>query len=232
MLALCLHNGALKGALSPRAVLFDMDGVLVDSEPIHVEAMHAVLDPFGVAYTDEENEAFFGFTDLEVFAVLRTRHALAPTAEELTRLRTEILVRMMRERSTPMAGVPDVLLALRAGGYRLALASGSAPVVIEATLAALGVGHLFEVVVSGVEVGKGKPAPDVFLEAARRLGIAPAACVVVEDSRNGLLAARAAGMACAVVPCPATRHQDFREATHRLAVLPELLPLLLSAPRS
>src|SRR5262245_32765865 len=97
MLSLCLHNGALERAPSPRAVLFDMDGVLVDSEPIHVEAMRAVLDPFGVAYTDEENEAFFGCTDLEAFAVLRTRHGLTPSAEELTRLRTGILVRMMRE---------------------------------------------------------------------------------------------------------------------------------------
>jgi HAD superfamily hydrolase (TIGR01509 family) len=219
-------------AASPHAVIFDMDGVLVDSEPIHVEAMRAVLGPLGVEYTDEENEAFFGFTDPEVFAVLRERHALAPTVEDLTALRTDVLVCMMRERSAPMAGVPDTLRALRAGGYRLALASGSAPPVIEATLAALGINRLFEVVVSGVEVGRGKPAPDVFLEAARRLGIAPSGCVVVEDSRNGLLAARAAGMACAVIPCPASRHQDFREATHRLAALPELLPLLLSAPRS
>jgi len=81
--------------------------------------------------------------------------------------------------------------------------------------------------VSGLAVGRGKPAPDVFLETARRLGVAPGRCLVVEDSRNGLLAARAAGMACAAVPCPATRHEDFAEADFRLAALLELLPILL-----
>jgi beta-phosphoglucomutase-like phosphatase (HAD superfamily) len=75
-------------------------------------------------------------------------------------------------------------------------------------------------------VGRGKPAPDVFVAAAERLAVPPDGCLVVEDSRNGLLAAKAAGMRCAVVPCAHTRHQDFREADHHLAGLPDLLTLL------
>lgn len=208
------------------AVIFDMDGVLVDSEPMHVDAMRELLRPYGIAYTDRENEAFFGFTDPEVFRVLRARYGLEPDEDELTRRRAALLVELTRTRTVPMPGVPDVPRALHGLGYRLAVASSSAADVIRATLDALAIAGLFEALVSGLEVGRGKPAPDVFLETARRLGVAPGGCLVVEDSRNGVLAAKAAGMACAAIPCPATRHEDFAEADFRLAALPELLPLL------
>ena len=160
--------------------------------------MREVLRPYGIAYTDSENEEFFGFTDPEVFRVLRARYRLEP----------------------------DVPTALHGLGYRLAVASSSALDVIHATVDVLGIAALFETLVSGLEVGRGKPAPDVFVETARRLRLAPAACLVVEDSRNGLLAAKAAGMACAAIQCPATRHEDFSEADWRLDALPELLPIL------
>jgi HAD superfamily hydrolase (TIGR01509 family) len=126
----------------------------------------------------------------------------------------------------PMAGVPEVLERVRASGYRMALASSAEPRVIRANLSALALEPLFEAVVSGTQVARGKPAPDVFLAAAERLDVPPAQCLVIEDSRNGLLAAKAAGMRCAVAPCAHTRHQDFREADHRLAALPDLLALL------
>jgi HAD superfamily hydrolase (TIGR01509 family) len=208
------------------AVVFDMDGVLVDSEPMHVEAMRRVLGPYGVAYTDRENEQFFGFTDPEVFRILRTRYGLAPDEHELTRRRTELLVELTRKGTVPMAGVPDVPRTLHAWGYRLAVASSSALGVIRATVEALGITPLFEALVSGADVGRGKPAPDVFVETARRLGLPPRACLVVEDSRNGLLAAKAAEMACATIPCPSTRHEDFSEADFRLGALPDLLSIL------
>jgi beta-phosphoglucomutase-like phosphatase (HAD superfamily) len=85
---------------------------------------------------------------------------------------------------------------------------------------------VFEALVSGDEVPRGKPAPDVFLMAARRLGVEPAACLVVEDSRNGVLAGKAAGMVVAAVPCPATSHEDFGPADFVLPGL-EGLPKLL-----
>ncbi|OGK78179.1 MAG: hypothetical protein A2W08_12670 [Candidatus Rokubacteria bacterium RBG_16_73_20] len=209
------------------AVVFDMDGVLVDSEPMHVDAMREVLRPLGVAYTDRENREFFGHTDLEVFRALRARHRLPVDEHELTRRRTALLLRLTRRRTVPMPGVPEVPRRLHAHGYRLAVASSSAPELIRATVDQLGLARELREQVSGLAVGRGKPAPDVFLETARRLGVAPGRCLVVEDSRNGLLAARAAGMACAAVPCPATRHEDFAEADFRLAALLELLPILL-----
>ena len=138
-----------------------MDGVLVDSEPMHLDAMRRVLTPYGVAYTDRENAEFFGFTDPEVFGILRARYGLAPEPLELTRRRTELLVALTRKGTVPMPGVPDIPRALHGRGYRLAIASSSAPVVIRATVEALGIASVFEALVSGLDVGRGKPAPTI-----------------------------------------------------------------------
>ena len=122
----------------------------------------------------------------------------------------------------PLAGVPSVLDTLKRSGLRLALASSSAPAVIAATLRGLGVAEFFECTVSGHDVIRGKPAPDIFLEAVRRLGLRPSECLVVEDSYNGLCAAVAAGIRCVAVPCVSTAGQDFAKAAVRLDGLPDL----------
>jgi len=209
------------------AVIFDMDGVLVDSEPLGYESMRRVMARHGVVYTESENEQFLGVTTAESCRVLRARHGLAAGARDLARQYLDSLLTLIREGSRPMPGVPEVLAALRDAGYRLALASSAEPEVIAANVAGLDLAPFFAAIVSGAEVARGKPAPDVFVEAARRLGLPPAACLVVEDSRNGLLAAKAAGMRCAVVPCAATRHQEFGSADHRFHTLADLLGLLL-----
>jgi HAD superfamily hydrolase (TIGR01509 family) len=208
------------------AVIFDMDGVLVDSEPFGFEALRRVMARYGLGYSEEENAEFLGRTTLESCQILKARHALPDPAETLAGYYIEAMLAQIGEGPIPMPGVPQVLEQVRAGGYRLALASSAEVRLIQANLTALGLGPLFEAVVSGTQVARGNPAPDVFLAAAERLAVAPARCLVIEDSRNGLLAAKAAGMACAVVPCAQTRHQDFREADHRLTALPDLLTLL------
>jgi len=212
------------------AIIFDMDGVLVDSEALGMEAMRRVMARQGVTYTEADNNEFLGSTTLEECRVLKARYRLGADESELTREYVEILVELSRERRRPMPGVPDVLVELRGAGYRMALASSAEPMVIDTNLRALGLGGFFAAVVSGTEVARGKPAPDIFLETAKRLGLAAPGCLVVEDSRNGLLAAKAAGMACAVVPCASTCHQDFREADHLLRALLDLLALVPPLP--
>ena len=211
----------------PVAVVFDMDGVLLDSEPIGYEAMRQVMTAQGAPYDEAENDEFVGRTTTESFRILRERRSLRPGIEELLRQFCEAKIRLIYESARPLPGVPDVLERVRAVGYRLALASSAELPIIAATVETLGLLGCFELRVSGEEVPRGKPAPDVFLEAARRLALAPRDCLVVEDSRNGLLAARAAGMRCAVVPCSATLGHDFTEADYRLRSLPDLLPLLI-----
>jgi HAD superfamily hydrolase (TIGR01509 family) len=208
------------------AVIFDMDGVLVDSEPFGFEALRRVMARYGLGYSEEENAEFLGRTTLESCRILKARHALPDAAEALADLYIEEMLEQIGSGPIPMPGVPDVLERVRASGYRLALASSAELRVIHANLTALALAQLFDIVVSGTQVARGKPAPDVFIAAAERLAVPPAGCLVIEDSRNGLLAAKAAGMRCAVVPCAHTRHQDFREADHRLGALPDLLDLL------
>jgi HAD superfamily hydrolase (TIGR01509 family) len=208
------------------AVIFDMDGVLVDSEPLGFEAMRQVMARYGVAYTEVDNEQFLGVTTPESCRILKARHGLVRSARELTREYVERLLELIAAQPRPMDGVPAVLATLQSIGYPMALASSAEPEVIAANLGALDLGRYFKVVVSGADVSRSKPAPDIFLEAARGLGVPPTGCLVVEDSRNGLLAAKAAGMACAVVPCASTRQQDFSEADCRLRALPDLPGIL------
>lgn len=203
-----------------------MDGVLVDSEPFGFEALRRVMIRYGLGYSEGENAEFLGRTTLEACRILQARHGLPDSAETLAGFYLEEMLDQIGTGPIPMPGVPDVLVRLRAAGYLLALASSAELRVIHANLAALALAPLFDAVVSGTQVARGKPAPDVFVTAAERLAVPPEGCLVVEDSRNGLLAAKAAGMRCAVVPCAHTRHQDFREADHRLAALPDLLTLL------
>jgi HAD superfamily hydrolase (TIGR01509 family) len=203
-----------------------MDGVLVDSESVNFEALRRLLAGRGVRYTEDDDRRFRGRRNVDLFADLRSRHAGLPPDPELDQELTAIHTALIRERCTPMPGVPDVPAAIAARGYPLALASSAVPPVIALTLRTVGLDELFAVRVSGSDVPRGKPAPDIFLEAARRLGQPPARCLVVEDSRNGLLAAVAAGMPCAAVPCQLTRDEGFAEASVRLTSLAGLLPLL------
>jgi HAD superfamily hydrolase (TIGR01509 family) len=205
------------------AVVFDMDGVLVDSEAMHFAVTRRVLAECGVRY--EETDEFLGCTDLEMYQVLVPRYRLPHDAASLA----ERQVAMTVEHAAlvrPMPGVPAVPRTVARHGYRIAVASSASPEIIAAQLGAVGLADDFEHLVSGVEVPRSKPAPDVFLEAARRLGVAPHRCLVVEDSRNGMLAAKAAGMACAVVPCGATRRQYFGGADWRFASLAGVAALL------
>jgi HAD superfamily hydrolase (TIGR01509 family) len=203
-----------------------MDGVLVDSEPFGFEALRRVMARYGLGYSEGENAEFLGRTTLDSCRILKARHSLPDSAEALADLYVEEMLEQIGRGPVPMPGVPEVLHRLRTSGYPLALASSAELRVIHANLAALAIAPLFAAVVSGTQVARGKPAPDVFLAAADRLAVPPADCLVIEDSRNGLLAAKAASMGCAVVPCAHTRHQDFREADHHLTALPDLLDLL------
>jgi HAD superfamily hydrolase (TIGR01509 family) len=208
------------------AIIFDMDGVLVDSEPLHARATKLLLAERGLHWDERESAEYIGLTDVESFAALVRRHGLPDDPLDLAARWAERAILLLEQHARPLPGVPSVPVTLRSRGYRLALASSSRPRVIAATLDAIGVRSLFEVVVSGAEVPRGKPSPDIFLETARRLGLSPGRCVVIEDSRHGVTAARAAGMHCIAIPCSTTAHQDFTHATTRLATLPEVFNYL------
>jgi HAD superfamily hydrolase (TIGR01509 family) len=190
-----------------RAVIFDFDGVLADTEELHYAAFQSVAAGAGLTLTHADYfEQFLGLPDRDCLAALYARAARPVTDAELDRLvgdkRAAFAQRSRRARLYP--GVADTLRRLHAR-LALAIASGAFRDEIEPILEREGVRSLFAAVVGAGDVRAGKPAPDPFLEALRQLrqraapGLAAAECVVVEDSPRGLAAARAAGMRCVAV---------------------------------
>lgn len=215
----------------PRALIFDMDGVLIDSEPLWHEAEIAAAGAAGLVLTPEDCLRTTGLRVDEAVAYWCERHPfLAPHRDVLVSSVLDRLVELVRRRGTAKPGVEEVLAFARSRGLRLALASSSPYRVIHAVLDALKLDSAFEVVHSAEEEARGKPDPAVYLTTARKLGIEPERCIAVEDSPNGLLSAKAAGMRCIVVPEPALRADPrFALADARVADLSEIGPELLGS---
>jgi HAD superfamily hydrolase (TIGR01509 family) len=186
--------------MDPAAIVFDLDGVLVDSEQVWDSVRQALVAERGGHWTDEATTAMQGMSTPEWAAYLGTLGARG-SPEELAAAVIDRMAGRYREHVPLLPGAVDAIRAL-AGRWPLAVASSSPPDLIRVVLDAAGVADRFRVTVSSEEVNRGKPAPDVYLAAAQRLGVDPAGCVAVEDSSNGLRAAAAAGMTVVAVPNP------------------------------
>jgi len=192
------------------AVIFDMDGVLVDSEPVHFESTVRLLKgQFGVGFTEEDNREFLGSTDRHMFEVLHVRHRLPVSIDELIRRRKEIYLGLVRDGAPWRDGIRPLIADLSQMGYRLAVASSGLRRIIEHVLEVGAIRRHFDVVVSADDIPAPKPAPDIYLEAARRLKIAPPRCVAVEDTDVGVRAAKSAGMYAIAFPTKTTAGMDF-----------------------
>ncbi|MFB7179877.1 HAD family hydrolase [Streptomyces sp. NPDC056257] len=183
------------------SVIFDLDGTLVDSEPNYYESGRRTLERHGVPdFTWEQHSRFIGIGTLETLEILKERYGIPAPVGRLLAEQNAAYLELARTRTEVFPQMRKFVERLYAEGVPMAVASGSSLEAIDAVLAGTGLDALLTTVVSAEEVAHGKPAPDVFLEAARRLGARPADCVVVEDAAPGALAARAAGMGCIVVP--------------------------------
>lgn len=177
-----------------QAVIFDMDGVIVDSEPLHERAFLEIFselglrDNHGVHFPD-----FYGKSDVALWKDFLTRHKPAQSFEELVAWKQGRFIEILREVGPIFESLPE-LVAKLAPKYRLAVASGSLHPVIDEVLALKNLRQYFNAVASVQDVSKGKPAPDVFLHAANRLGVLPENCCVIEDAAAGVEGALAAGM--------------------------------------
>ncbi|MEU0088071.1 HAD family phosphatase [Streptomyces sp. NPDC006274] len=183
------------------SVVFDLDGTLVDSEPNYFEAGRRVLAAHGVLGFDwDEHTRFIGIGTRETLEVLRARNAIDAPVDELLAAKNRVYLELASTSTVVFPQMREFVERLSAAGVPMAVASGSSRAAIEAVLAGTGLAGHIPVTVSAEEVGRGKPEPDVFLEAARRLDAAPHDCVVLEDAPPGAAAARAAGMRCIAVP--------------------------------
>jgi HAD superfamily hydrolase (TIGR01509 family) len=183
------------------SVIFDLDGTLVDSEPNYYEATRQTLAEHGVPdFTWAQHERFVGISTQETLVLLKERYGLTAPVEELLAETNRRYLALARAATRVYPEMRKFVELLAAEGVPMAVASGSSPEAIEAILTGTGLDASLRTVVSADEVPRGKPAPDVFLEAARRLGAAPADCVVLEDAAPGAAAAHAAGMRCIAIP--------------------------------
>jgi HAD superfamily hydrolase (TIGR01509 family) len=185
--------------LNPDAVVLDLDGVLVDSEERWDEARRELVAERGGRWKDDATHAMLGMSSPEWSAYVRDELGVDMTPEEIS---DDVVARLVAGYRRGLPLLPGAVQAVRALAERwpLGLASSSNAPVIALVLEESGLDEVIRAWVSSEEVARGKPAPDVYLEAARRLGVDPARCVAVEDSSNGLRAAAAAGMVVVAVP--------------------------------
>lgn len=182
-----------------RAVIFDMDGVLVDSEPVHFRANQLTLkEMFDIDLDYDYYKHFIGSTIKAMWQEMHAYfHVTSCTWEDLMLRNDEILAELVKKEGyPPIKGAAELVKKLHNCGYLLAVASSSRREKIESNMTSLGILDCFDIFVSGMELKKPKPAPDIFLVTAEKLGVKPEECLVIEDSQNGVLAARDAGMAC------------------------------------
>jgi len=185
--------------VSVDAVVFDLDGVIVQSEEIWDEVREGYVRSRGGRYDAEAQPAMMGMSSTEWSRFIHDELGVSASPAEINAGVVELMEARYRVRLPLIEGAREAVERM-AAVVPLGLASSSNRPLIDAVLSATGLDDLFEATVSSEEVARGKPAPDVYLEAARRLGVAPSRCAAVEDSGNGLRAAHAAGMRVIAIP--------------------------------
>jgi len=180
---------------APRAVIFDIDGTIVDNMHLHAEAFAVFAERHGLPpLTQEDRARLDGRRNSEIFPILFKRDVPRDEWQAYEREKEGLYRELSKGRLSPMKGLRLLIDRLRADGIPVALATSAPEPNVTHTLAELGLAGEFPVIVRGDEVARGKPAPDVFIEAARRLGVDAADCLVFEDAPMGIEAAQAAGM--------------------------------------
>ena len=176
------------------AVVFDLDGVLWDGEPLYREAVNVVLAPYGHRLSDEEYAMIMGHSVEASWEWLRQRFQLTEPPAQLLRADSEAVLRLLEQSLQTLPGARPLIDELRRRAVPIAVASASLRHWVDATLLGLGLQDTFDATVSASEVDNAKPAPDLYLAAAKRLDVEPRHCLAIEDTLAGVRSAKAAGM--------------------------------------
>lgn len=214
-----------------RCVIFDMDGVIINSEPIHQKCERQMFDLFGIEVSDKEHDAFKGTTDRSMWSTLDDLYRLPLGVTEAILLKTKLYIELLNDEPSlePVPYVREFIAELSRVGFQLALASSSPHAQIEYILERLKLKHYFMTVTSGEDVVTGKPHPAIFLKSAGSLGLSPDQCIVIEDSNNGVRAANNAGMKCIGFLNPQSGSQDLIKADCLIHSFNELSPQIIES---
>ncbi len=187
----------MAGGKRDKTVIWDLDGVIVDTSQLHFASWQQWAQELGRTFTEDDFFRLFGLRNSDIVMRFLESGVSADEAEALGEKKEELFRDIIRrEKVTVLPGALELLRSLKEDDWRLALASSGPLESTDLILSSIGIGHIFECVVSARWLSQGKPAPDVFLLAASNLGVAPDCCVVIEDTIDGVNAAKAAGMKC------------------------------------
>jgi beta-phosphoglucomutase family hydrolase len=192
-----------------RAVIFDTDGVIVESESAHVEAEKQVLSKYGVSISADELHKYAGITAKAIFTQLIKKYKLKVEVERILRQKEQILFKFLEEDAEPTKGIIGLLFRLRERDVKLCIGSSSPMKQIKYILKKLNIAYLFDFAIGSDNILHSKPNPEIFLKAAAGLGLKPQECLVVEDTKLGVEAAKRAGMKCIDYKNPKSGHQDL-----------------------
>ncbi|MBI2010249.1 MAG: HAD family phosphatase [Candidatus Chisholmbacteria bacterium] len=194
------------------AIIFDLDGLLVDSEPVQFETSRILFRRYGRQFTLTHLKKFLGVRVVEELSILKHQWQLKPTVGELLAERKEILRRLTREKMQLFPGVKELLTLIRRFHIPIGLGTSAEKWYVDEIMSKFALRPYFKTIISSADVQNGKPHPEVYLKVAAQLGISPAHCLVLEDAVTGVAAAHAAGMMCFAVPSVYTKHLDYSQA--------------------
>jgi HAD superfamily hydrolase (TIGR01509 family) len=210
-------------------VIFDMDGVMVDSERVYQEIERQMYDELGLPVSKEEHSMFIGAAEKVMWKYMKDKYQMeADTALLVQEERTRFMAALDQPGSIPlMPGLLELLETLDREGIPALVASSSSREIIEKVLRINNIGHFFKDITGGNEVRPSKPEPDIFLVTAQKAGAPPDRCLVIEDSENGIKAARAAGMKVVALLGHENGHLDLSSADSIIHSLTELDPAVI-----
>lgn len=204
------------------AVIFDLDGLLIDSEPLQIRAWRDYLDTHGATLTDELLARMYGLRLADSARVVVEMLELDVTEDVVARDRDAIFLATVPGNIEAQPGAIEIVTTLHEQGVPIALATSGHRRYVDLALESAGIPSLFTVEVTGDLVTRGKPDPETFLTAASLMEIAPERCLVLEDAPNGVRAAKAAGMTCIAIPNADTAALDLSMADHVMSSLEEV----------
>ncbi|WP_437686865.1 HAD family hydrolase [Sorangium sp. So ce176] len=210
-----------------RALIFDLDGVIIDTEALHAEAKRLTFERYGIAVPERLYTEFRGRSDLDMVEhVVRELAGGALSPAEVVGTKHDVF-RTLHEKIAPVEGALEFIRLARRRFERLALATSATRENQAFAFEKFDLRPFFDVVVTSEDIRRTKPHPDPYLKAAEKLGLSPGACLVIEDSTNGILSARAAGCAVAAITTSFSR-DELRDARADMMVdsFPELASLL------
>jgi beta-phosphoglucomutase family hydrolase len=211
-----------------KAVIFDMDGVIIDSEPAHLRVCLELFKKLNIDLSEEEYGRFIGVSNTSMWTTLKQMYGLAQTIQELAEQQARANIDDFKNGDDkPMPGILELLSNLKKEGIKIGLASSSPLETINLILEKFEIKDYFDAVVSGENLKRGKPAPDIYLKAAEMLSVFPENCIAIEDSNHGVCAAKSAGMKCVGFQNTNSGNQDLSDSDLKVDSIEKLHTVVL-----